>query len=73
MSDQPDGPQPVKVLFKHEDQMDGRPIGPMRLMFSDDDEDTSRPYDPTRPRDEWVFLDHAQKMADTLGVPLEER
>jgi hypothetical protein len=67
-----------RVIFKHEDEVDGEPVGPVVVysladlrVDADDDGKIGRPYDPNEvPR--WVTRAEALAVAAELDVELEE-
>jgi hypothetical protein len=67
------------MIFKHEDEVNGVPIGPLVEADVDDTglpvRDTSTigvPFDPNRKPDPWVTLADARRTARKLGLPLYE-
>lgn len=65
-------PTPTQVVFKHEDEIDGEPIGPMKLVFDDDAPiGLGQPYDPNR-KVEWVTRTEALNAAKAANVPFKE-
>jgi hypothetical protein len=61
----------VHVTFKHEDEIDGMPVGPVTI-WDDDEPREPRPFDPNREPQPWITLADAERAADELGVTLEE-
>lgn len=60
----------TRVLFKHEGEVDGVPIGPVWVL--PDGVPVARPFDPNREPDPWLTIHDATSLAQSLGVPLEE-
>lgn len=62
----------MRMQFKHEDEVDGQPIGPVALT-DDEGRGVPRPFDPNRiAANTWVTLGEAQRFAHALGLQLEE-
>jgi hypothetical protein len=69
-----------RVVFKHEDDVDGVPIGPVEVYTPADLVEAvevapgyfSRPFDPDRPPPRWVTLPQARALAAEYGAVLEE-
>jgi hypothetical protein len=60
-----------RVTFKHEDEVDGMPIGPLGV-FDEDSPPQPRAFDPNREPEPWVTLADAERVAEQHGVELEE-
>lgn len=65
----------MRVIFKHEDEVDGMPIGPVTTIENEAPGEPgflhTRPYDPNE-RVEWKTLAEAEVIAAEQGVELEE-
>jgi hypothetical protein len=62
----------MRVIFKHEDEANGEPIGPVYVIGNDVEPFEPRPFDPDREPDPWVTLSQAQAIADEHNTDLEE-
>lgn len=67
------------MIFKHEDEVNGMPVGPLIESEVDahgfparDSSTIGVPYDPDRKPDPWVTLSDAKRTARKLGLPLYE-
>ncbi len=68
--------EPDAIIFKHENEIDGQPIGPVWIRRAEE----SKPYreHPTmrdlsdNPTAQWMGLDEATAIAEQEGLPLEE-
>lgn len=61
----------TRVIFKHEDEAEGIPIGPLGIYEDGADPFTPRPFDPDRKPDPWVTITYAEEVAADHGVDLE--
>lgn len=64
-------PQVTAITWKHEDEIDGQMVGPMKV-WREGDERGPRPFDPDREPEPWVTLAHARSVAQAHGMELEE-
>ena len=63
------------MVFKHEDEVNGVPIGPLTEGVLNDrgyPTGEARPFDPDREPDPWVTLPEARRTARQLGLSLYE-